>query len=373
MKRISRPRQGFTLVELLVVITILALLVALLLPAVQQARQAALRMQCQSKQKEIVLAIGLYENKYKKLPPSCHKQKSKSGSTIRPNGYSFLVDLLANMEQESLWKRIDITGELLSSDKLTADDTSGINCTISTLATALPIFRCPSSATDQYVDEGQEPEKRQAITNYKAICASTKESYKVSSDGGTTGVDVYGCGVNAKASDGAIYVNSRTTMSSIGDGTTNTFILTETEEQQYSRWVIGQECGLYTCYENKLTFKKAGSNNIPYVHPDGYELNKYGADSGVKQVTNLNRDWTTDEYPWDTFSTGSNVQLQTPSSATPDAQYRRGAGSKHGGIVMHAMVGNSVSGISDSIDAAAYFFLTTRNNGDPSPDPTTVQ
>src|SRR5688500_12044220 len=106
-------RRGFTLVELLVVIAIIGVLVALLLPAVQAAREAARRMNCQSNMKNLALAVLNYENARKELPPSTKAGVvGRAGGTdvLRYSGpqYSWIVWALPYMEQQSLFSQIDM-------------------------------------------------------------------------------------------------------------------------------------------------------------------------------------------------------------------------------------------------------------------------
>jgi prepilin-type N-terminal cleavage/methylation domain-containing protein len=99
-------KRGFTLVELLVVIAIIGVLVALLLPAVQAAREAARRTQCSNQLKQIALAMHNYENSYRCFPAGA-VVRFTGGCTVDCRGASCFVTILPYLENvnlESLYK-----------------------------------------------------------------------------------------------------------------------------------------------------------------------------------------------------------------------------------------------------------------------------
>ncbi|MFH5806810.1 DUF1559 domain-containing protein [Alienimonas sp. DA493] len=108
----GRIRPGFTLIELLVVIAIIAILVSLLLPAVQQAREAARRSQCQNNLKQIALAMHNYHSTYKTFPMNfggtSWTTQLPDGSNTAGNGYrlSFYVGLMPYLDQTAVWNQI---------------------------------------------------------------------------------------------------------------------------------------------------------------------------------------------------------------------------------------------------------------------------
>lgn len=141
-----RYRNGFTLVELVVTISIIGILVALLLPAIQSAREASRRMTCSSKLRQLGLAMHSYHASAKCFPPSII---SSSPRRLRHSmdAWGWPVCLLPFLEQDALYQKIDPQGSLYPF-KESYDQTGKI---YPYGHVKLSVFQCPSSSLPQQI------------------------------------------------------------------------------------------------------------------------------------------------------------------------------------------------------------------------------
>jgi prepilin-type N-terminal cleavage/methylation domain-containing protein/prepilin-type processing-associated H-X9-DG protein len=158
-RRTSGPKSrfaGFTLVELLVVIAIIGILVGLLLPAVQQIREAARRTQCLNNLKQLALASHNYESARKRLPHGLYQNSNRTAAGLPTApywGYSVFVELLPYMEQTSTfdsWSFVDTNAGALSNTYVPGTTTFG---TSSPSASVIPSYLCPSDVFDPLPEE----------------------------------------------------------------------------------------------------------------------------------------------------------------------------------------------------------------------------
>ncbi|MEX1042361.1 MAG: DUF1559 domain-containing protein [Pirellulaceae bacterium] len=195
--------RGFTLVELLVVIAIIGVLVALLLPAVQQAREAARRMQCQNHMKQIGLALHNSHDTYGQFPKGYDPDL----------GWAWGTSILPFMEQTALYDQLAPTVQMNLNNATRLE----------LVRTKIDGYLCPS-------DSGPDLNAKTVPEN-----GSTKEIARSTYIGLMGTVNSYKS--NHNETNGTLYQHSKVRFADIIDGTTNTFLLTE-REYVYHRGTI---------------------------------------------------------------------------------------------------------------------------------------
>lgn len=199
--RHGKRQDAFTLVELLVTIAIIGILIALLLPAVQAAREAARRTQCHNNLKQCLLAMHLYHASFHAFPGMMPYAQQT---------FSVQSKLLPFLESANLQNLIDFNQPLLGdgpSGALHADNSAAAKCVVS-------VFRCPSDGEREMYTEFfvLQPDQAFAGGNYM-ICTGTATR---------TNYDT------RHRTDGLFYLNSYSRISGVCDGTSHTLAMSET-------------------------------------------------------------------------------------------------------------------------------------------------
>jgi prepilin-type N-terminal cleavage/methylation domain-containing protein/prepilin-type processing-associated H-X9-DG protein len=231
-------RRGFTLIELLVVIAIIAVLIGLLVPAVQKVREAANRTQCRNNLKQIGLALHHYHDSHKKFPPGYVSSVGSGGpADDKGPGWGWAALLLPYLEQEVVFRQIHF-------DK---DITDPVNAAIR--VTSLPVFQCPSDPAQLTftVDVLNDPTPdystplkdvkgnpvQVAHSNYVGIFGNPE----ITLDPGFL-LDAPDYPERSIAHRGMFYRNSKVRIADVTDGTSNTLFVGERSSNlAYATWV----------------------------------------------------------------------------------------------------------------------------------------
>jgi prepilin-type N-terminal cleavage/methylation domain-containing protein/prepilin-type processing-associated H-X9-DG protein len=202
--RFPSETRGFTLIELLVVIAVIAVLIALFLPAVQQAREAARRVQCKNNLRQIALALHNYHDRSGSFPPS----SVVDGHGLDTGWWSWIVRVLPELDQQPLYSRLDLNEDIWTHCHKYRPYTS----------TQLAVLLCPSDPHGERVYESDVDcagGEAYALTNYLACRGSTR--------------DVPGNGVFPD-------LNCVTRVADIRDGASQTLLLGERPAEPTAYW-----------------------------------------------------------------------------------------------------------------------------------------
>lgn len=192
---VIKRRSGFTLIELLVVIAIIAVLIGLLLPAVQKVREAAARLKCKNNLKQIGLALHSYHDRNGALPPGYSTRLATNG-TETGAGWGWATFLLDDLEQGNLRRGIDPAVAIGASQHATPR------------TQVLPVFLCPS-------------DERIGTFTTTTVAVTVAHANYVGVFGTNEPDDAPGAG------NGTFFRNSTVRFGDISDGLSNTYVVGE--------------------------------------------------------------------------------------------------------------------------------------------------
>jgi len=364
--------RGFTLLEALVVLFCVAMLLGLLLPALNAAPQESRRNQCQGKIKQIGLAMLNYEGSNRRFPliSQLRGSQKKQAQTARPGettvganeaGWSWTVRILPYIECSDLYKAIyfNSANEVNESAKpvgftLAPFDPAVVNAGAEhqhASCVALAEMICPSWGGDANTDENTSVDVKLAPEYAKVAAANPTPP--PGSDGvlytGHVAPTNYKAVVGTHMLDGVPVENGAmlltatngSTIASISDGTSKTLLVAETKECGYASWYDGTLNWVVTNDPNAL--KPPGKDSKPPWTGAQISLNR-GYSAAEKKPPYLKKENTKN---------------------SPTADIRWGSSSDHtNGAVMHLFCDDHVEAITDQCDPQVYLNLTTRAGGE---------
>jgi prepilin-type N-terminal cleavage/methylation domain-containing protein len=322
-------RNGFTLVELLVVIAIIGVLVGLLLPAVQAAREAARRMQCQNNLKQISLACHNYHSAFDRFPPSAVLDLSV-GATANNGSWGVHGRILPYLEQGNLFERVDLS---IAWDSQMVIDQLKISP-----------YACPSDpGSDQVRDPGGGRPKLYPTTY-----------------GFNFGTWFVYSPTTRRGGDGMFFPNTCVRFRDCLDGTSHTLLAAEVKAWTPYRRNGGptttdiptNAAQLEAIVPSAPDFKDTGHTEWPdgRVHHTGFTATM----TPNTKVSHTNAGMLLD-VDFNSWQEGRNGNAGLPTYAAITAR------SHHVGLVHTARVDGSINSVTNSIDMQIWRGMSTRN------------